>query len=89
LTRIMDNVCGDSHPPVIISKFLNTRHDIRKNLVTVREYKCILDVLRFDNTVVYNAFIDQVRKFVNVRKCMFVSYNNSLVTVVFRINIVD
>ncbi|KAL0266505.1 UNVERIFIED_CONTAM: hypothetical protein PYX00_009021 [Menopon gallinae] len=36
LSRIMDKVCGAKNPPIIISKFQNTRHNVESEKVSVR-----------------------------------------------------
>ena len=57
----MNKVCGNKqHPPVIISKFLSSRHNVSSKRVILENHPSILDVLTFDNDVVFNTFIDQV-----------------------------
>uniref|UniRef100_A0A1S4N1W6 Rad50/SbcC-type AAA domain-containing protein n=1 Tax=Pediculus humanus subsp. corporis TaxID=121224 RepID=A0A1S4N1W6_PEDHC len=62
LSDIMNKVCGNKqHPPVIISKFLSSRHNVSSKRVILENHPSILDVLTFDNDVVFNTFIDQAR----------------------------
>ncbi|KAK6621266.1 hypothetical protein RUM43_011572 [Polyplax serrata] len=61
LARIMDKVCGDKQPPVIISKFQTGKHNVELKKAVVRDHPSIFDVLTFSSDVVHNTFIDQLR----------------------------